>query len=69
MKPFLLIAGNYDSVNTRTSSWFGCFSSEKEADSNVKFVNLGNKNCYKISCGHGGYYDWVEIVDLRKWTA
>lgn len=69
MRPFLLMAGSYDSVNTRTSSWFGCFSSEKEAESNVKLVNLGNKICYKISCGYVTYCDWVEIVDLRKWMS
>lgn len=63
MKYFLLLAGMDYYPASRTGNWIDAFETLEEAQKVIEKSDIVYFD-YKIGdC----YYDWFEIVDLRKW--
>jgi len=77
-KYFLLIAGLYYYPQTGTEDWIGTYSSQEDAEKEIKTIEhtrtitkgkrKGEKELeytrYQIKDSE---YDWYEIIDLRDW--
>lgn len=78
-KPFLLILGCNYYPEAYTGDWKGCFETVEEIWEKVTvnrrsiLFQRGKKKGqiereYEKYLFEGSEYDWIEIVDLRKWT-